>query len=74
MYGTNYVWILPGYHEDKWWKNVEETNCTQSDLEEVLKWHFALEFAPERPNIEMPVVGNKVGKFWLVYQFDSSTS
>uniref|UniRef100_A0A914DKM6 Gamma-aminobutyric acid type B receptor subunit 2 n=1 Tax=Acrobeloides nanus TaxID=290746 RepID=A0A914DKM6_9BILA len=59
MYGTNYVWILPGYHEDKWWKNVEETNCTQSDLEEVLKWHFALEFAPERPNIEMPVVGNK---------------
>lgn len=60
MYGGNYVWVLPGYHEDDWWKNVSGTNCTQSDLEEVLQGHFALEFAPERPNIDMRAVGNKV--------------
>lgn len=26
MYGSDYLWVLPGYHQVDWWRNVKMTN------------------------------------------------
>ena len=59
MFGHNYVWILYGYHKDSWWNHTEGTNCTASEIEEVLQGHFALQFAAQRPNLNTPIISNK---------------
>lgn len=60
MYGINYVWILHGYHQNNWWKYVENTNCSVEEIESVLQGHFALAFAPQRPDSNKAITSNKV--------------
>uniref|UniRef100_A0AC34EZB1 G-protein coupled receptors family 3 profile domain-containing protein n=1 Tax=Panagrolaimus sp. ES5 TaxID=591445 RepID=A0AC34EZB1_9BILA len=62
MYGLNYVWILHGYHQNNWWKYTESTNCTVEEIEKVLQGHFALAFAPQRPDSNKAITSNKTVK------------
>ncbi|KRZ67834.1 Gamma-aminobutyric acid type B receptor subunit 2 [Trichinella papuae] len=45
LYGPEYVWIIPGYHQDYWWlsKN-DQIPCSRFQLRKALEGHFALRF------------------------------
>lgn len=62
MYGSNYLWILPGYHKPDWWKSeaLQKTNCTKEQMEEVLDEHLAIEFVSTRPYSKERLISNKV--------------
>lgn len=60
MHGSQYVWILPGYHQPNWWLENDETNCTLAEIESVLQGHFAVEFAPQRFDPNDWLTSNKV--------------
>uniref|UniRef100_A0A8R1DX29 Thioredoxin domain-containing protein n=2 Tax=Caenorhabditis japonica TaxID=281687 RepID=A0A8R1DX29_CAEJA len=64
MYGDNYVWILPGYHSDKW-LNITHDNCTTEQLIEAARNHFSVEFALSRRDVDTKIVGNtRAGDVW----------
>uniref|UniRef100_A0AC35TLT2 G_PROTEIN_RECEP_F3_4 domain-containing protein n=1 Tax=Rhabditophanes sp. KR3021 TaxID=114890 RepID=A0AC35TLT2_9BILA len=57
MYGSGYVWILQGYHNNTWWDvNQEDSNCTRSQILSVLEGHFSVEFARQRPDKKTKLV------------------
>ncbi|KAI6177897.1 Gamma aminobutyric acid type b receptor subunit 2 [Aphelenchoides bicaudatus] len=58
LYGADYVWILPGYHEPNWWQQTDSTNCSQDQIEEILQHHWTVEFAPYRPDFTHSIVSN----------------
>ncbi|KAI6216076.1 hypothetical protein M3Y94_00460800 [Aphelenchoides besseyi] len=58
MYGADYVWILPGYHEARWWSDMNESNCTLEEIEQVLQNHLAVEFSPFRPDFGHSIISN----------------
>ncbi len=61
MFGDNYVWILPGYHDHRWWMNSSATNCTDYELKQVIDGHFATEFATHRTDrMDAAIVSGKV--------------
>ncbi|CAI5448074.1 unnamed protein product [Caenorhabditis angaria] len=63
MTGSNYVWILPGYHSSTWFNTNVTTNCTDSELEAALKHHFIFQFALARQDVETKIVGNTYAGF-----------
>lgn len=60
MFGADFLWILPGYHQAQWWTEpaMADVNCTREELEMVLQHHLSVEFAPQRPNVHDVVVSN----------------
>ncbi|MFH4973683.1 hypothetical protein AB6A40_000392 [Gnathostoma spinigerum] len=58
MYGDNYVWILPSYHQNNWWTNVSGTSCTISQMREALAGHFAIGFSSHSPELDRMAVAN----------------
>ncbi|CAD5225565.1 unnamed protein product [Bursaphelenchus xylophilus] len=58
MFGVDYLWVLPGYHQNNWWMDVSETNCTLEQMEKVLEYHLSVEFAPQRVNTEDVIISN----------------
>lgn len=66
MYGDNYVWILPGYHNDRWWSERRQlqhranSNCTIEQLEQALDGHFIMQFAHVRNDIDTITVSGVV--------------
>ncbi|CAO4374568.1 unnamed protein product [Caenorhabditis nigoni] len=64
MYGDNYVWILPGYHSDRW-MNKTHDNCTTEEMKEAARNHFSVEFALTRRDVDTKIVGNtRAGDVW----------
>ncbi|KAI6189320.1 Gamma-aminobutyric acid type B receptor subunit 2 [Aphelenchoides fujianensis] len=58
MFGADFVWILPGYHEARWWMDLNESNCTLEEIEQVLQNHLAAEFSPFRPDLSHSLISN----------------
>ncbi|KRY10597.1 Gamma-aminobutyric acid type B receptor subunit 2 [Trichinella patagoniensis] len=45
LYGPEYVWIIPGYHQDYWWlSKTDQLPCSRFQLRKALEGHFALRF------------------------------
>ncbi|CAB3406168.1 unnamed protein product [Caenorhabditis bovis] len=64
MFGDNYVWMLPGYHSESWFKKAHK-NCTEEELRRAVRRHFAVQFSLSRPDEDFPIVGNsRAGDVW----------
>ena len=33
---SGYVWLIPGWYPEKWWRAGSDVNCTTSDIEKYL--------------------------------------
>lgn len=64
MYGYKYVWILPSAssYPSNWWADVSATNCTQSQMEQVLHGFFTVNIATNvTDNETKPFINGVVG-------------
>ncbi|XP_038054948.1 gamma-aminobutyric acid type B receptor subunit 2-like [Patiria miniata] len=43
MYGSKYVWILPGWFQREWWRAEMDTDCTAEELARVVEGYFSIE-------------------------------
>nr|XP_054769361.1 gamma-aminobutyric acid type B receptor subunit 2-like [Lytechinus pictus] len=45
LYGSKYVWIIPGWFPDGWWKNhdPEAVPCTSEEMEMMLEYHIGFD-------------------------------
>ena len=43
MYGPKYVWVFPGWYDDKWWRTMPEErgDCTDEQMDAVAEGYFA---------------------------------
>uniref|UniRef100_A0A0K0ES72 Gamma-aminobutyric acid type B receptor subunit 2 n=1 Tax=Strongyloides stercoralis TaxID=6248 RepID=A0A0K0ES72_STRER len=63
MYGSNYVWILTGYHNETWWDvSFEDSNCTKEHVLKVLDGHFSIQFAMDRYDKKTKLVSGLTAK------------
>ncbi|GMR48968.1 hypothetical protein PMAYCL1PPCAC_19163, partial [Pristionchus mayeri] len=65
MYGSNYVWILPGYQVQSWPLhefNFTALNCSKEEAKVMLDRHFAVEFAKERRRREVQLPFKKTAR------------
>ncbi|GMS96512.1 hypothetical protein PENTCL1PPCAC_18687, partial [Pristionchus entomophagus] len=63
MYGSNFVWILPGYQVQRYdvnQFNFTEYSCTKEEAKVILDRHFAVEFAKERRRRDVKLPHGKV--------------
>lgn len=43
MYGKKYVWLIPGYFADDWWRvDDDEVTCTQEELKEASEGYLTV--------------------------------
>ncbi|XP_077978603.1 gamma-aminobutyric acid type B receptor subunit 2-like isoform X2 [Glandiceps talaboti] len=44
VFGSRYVWIIPGWYSEKWWMNVDfETECSIEEILESIQGYLATE-------------------------------
>eukprot|EP00731_Ephydatia_muelleri_P024104 Em0016g375a len=68
---NSYVWILPGWYTQGWWKNAEKDTygrCTRKQLEEALDFAFAVDVHSYPLEHDMPTLsGHDVNTFVRAY-------
>ena len=43
MYGSKYVWLLPGWFQREWWRAEDDTDCTADELANTVAGYFAID-------------------------------
>ncbi|XP_033632295.1 gamma-aminobutyric acid type B receptor subunit 2-like [Asterias rubens] len=43
MYGSKYVWLLPGWFQREWWRAEDDTDCTADELAKTVAGYFAID-------------------------------
>lgn len=60
LYGSRYVWIIPGWYQNKWWKSelIEDSlSCTESEMNEAVRGYIACDNVRMSPSKEITVSG-----------------
>lgn len=58
LYGEHYVWLLPGYFPDRWWRNLpNDSDCTADQLEKVIMGYIATEILPISSSEDVSISG-----------------
>ncbi|XP_071808954.1 gamma-aminobutyric acid type B receptor subunit 2-like [Asterias amurensis] len=40
LFGSKYVWLLPGWFQDEWWKDNADVSCTHDELQTALNFYI----------------------------------
>lgn len=79
MFGPQFTWLIPGYHNQKWWtaiKNISGTTnsnngstaeCSASQIFEAMHGHFAVEFVEIRSDRTFTDSGTSASLFETVF-------
>ena len=45
LYGSKFIWIIPGWFPEGWWRNPdpEVVPCTSEEMEMVLQYHIGFD-------------------------------
>lgn len=40
LYGSKYVWLLPGWYQDEWWTEYPDVPCSHAELHTALNLYI----------------------------------
>lgn len=65
MYGYKFVWFLPSSYPANWWKDVSQTNCSLSQMEQALEGYFTVNIESLHVQETDEIINGKVMREYL---------
>ncbi|XP_068685324.1 gamma-aminobutyric acid type B receptor subunit 2-like isoform X2 [Montipora foliosa] len=71
LYGSRYVWIIPGWYQTNWWKSEltkDSLGCTESEMNEAVTGYIACDNVKISPGNDITVTGQTPQELKSRYQ------
>ncbi|XP_071956737.1 gamma-aminobutyric acid type B receptor subunit 2-like [Antedon mediterranea] len=64
----NYVWILPGWYSDKWWRPTKQIQCTEQEMIKTINGYIATDILPLSSSPELTISGLTASEYQKLYE------